>query len=238
MDISFIRKNISIIIVVCAALSASLILATSLSNYTVQKASKQFITALVEGDKPEQYCTGEVLFRVKTREIAKAEVLSISTVVIDKNKKFSRVYTEAKMLLPDKNIDVGFYEIDLIRDTEWKVFALRETMPKVNVGVPKSNLQELISDTYREYFEKISQNDSSCLAGPARTAFEKQPQKIALTGTISNLQTEIIFSGSKLILARHDYRYDSRSISVLVQYYLTEQGYKVVAVQSLGGGTN
>mgnify|MGYP000991482608 CR=1 FL=1 len=118
--------------------------------------------------------------------------------IIDKNKKFSRVYTEAKMLLPDKNIDVGFYEIDLIRDTEWKVFALRETMPKVNVGVPKSNLQELISDTYREYFEKISQNDSSCLAGPARTAFEKQPQKIALTGTISNLQTEIIFSGSKL----------------------------------------
>ncbi len=238
MDISFIRKNISIIIVVCAALSASLILATSLSNYTVQKASKQFITALVEGENPDRYCTGEVLFRVKTREIAKAEVLSISTVVIDKSRKFSRVYTEVEMLLPDKNIDVGFYEIDLIRDTEWEVFALRETLPKVSVGVPKSNLQVLLSDTYQEYFEKISQNDSSCLAGPARTAFEKQPQKIVLTGAVSGLQTEIIFSGNKLVLARHDYHYDNRPVSVLVHHYLTEQGYKVVTVQSLGGGTN
>lgn len=238
MAISFIRKNISLIILVSTVLIASLILMTSISNYTVQKVSKQFITALVEGDNPEQYCTGEVLFRVKTREIAKAEVLSISTVVIDKNKKFSRVYTEVEMLLPDKNIDTGFYEIDLFQDAEWKVFALRETMPKVGVGIPKPNLQELISDVYQEYFNKISQNDSSCLAGPAKTAFAKQPQKIALTGTISDLQTEIIFSGSKLVLARHDYRYDNRSVNVLVHYYLTEQGYKVVAVQSLGGETN
>lgn len=238
MAMSFIRKNISIIILISAVLIAGLILVTSIPNYTVQKVSKQFITALVEGDNPEQYCTGEVLFRVKTREIAKAEVLSISTVVIDKNKKFSRVYTEVEMLLPDKNIDTGFYEIDLFQDAEWKVFALRETMPKVGVGIPKPNLQELISDVYQEYFNKISQNDSSCLAGSAKTAFAKQPQKIALTGTISDLQTEIIFSGSKLVLARHDYRYDNRSVSVLVQYYLTEQGYKVVAIQSLGGETN
>lgn len=238
MVTSFIRKNISIIILISAVLIAGLILVTSIPNYTVQKVSKQFITALVEGNNPEQYCIGEVLFRVKTRETSKAEVLSISTVVIDKNRKFSRVYTEVEMLLPDKNVDVGFYEIDLIRDTEWKVFALRETMPKVSVGIPKSNLQELISDTYQEYFKKISQNDSSCLAGPARTAFEKQPQKISLTGTISRLRTEIIFSGNKLVLARHDYRYDNRSVRVLVHYYLTDQGYKVVAVQSLGGETN
>ena len=238
MVTSFIRKNISIIILISAVLIAGLILVTSIPNYTVQKVSKQFITALVEGENPDRYCAGEVLFRVKTRETVKAEVLSISTVVIDKNRKFSRVYCEVEMLLPDKTIDVGFYELDLFHDVKWKVFALRETMPKVGIRLPKPHLQEMISDTYQEYFKKISQNDSSCLAGPAKTAFEKQPQKIALTGTISDLQTEIIFSGNKLVLARHDYRYDNRPISVLVQYYLTEQGYKVVAVQSLGGETN
>lgn len=238
MVISFIRKNISAIILICAVLIASLALITNLSNYTVHKTCKQFITALVEGNNPEQYCTGETLFRVKTRETSKAEVLSISTVTLDKNKNFSRIYTEVEMLLPDKNIDIGFYEIDLIRDTEWKVFALRETMPKIGVGIPKPSLQESINDTYREYFKKISQNDSSCLAGPAKTAFEKQPYKAVLVGDISNLQSEIIFSGSKLVISRHDYSYDNRPVSVLVQYYLTKQGYKVVAIQSLGGDKN
>ncbi|WP_054697531.1 hypothetical protein [Syntrophomonas palmitatica] len=226
------------IVGLCAGIiivSVVVFLVTNRADHTIEHTCNQFISALVENRQPVKYCSGEVLYKVKTRNIIKAKVISINTKVIDVSQKYARTYVETEIELSNGTSDVGFYEIDLFKDKEtWKVIALRETMPnfKANI-IQKPGLQEAITRIYQDYFNMIGKKDTSLLAGPAKTAYEKQPQKPVLKGSIGNLQTKIVYAGKKLVIAEHEYQYDNRPVKVLVQYYLTGQGYKIVAVQLL-----
>lgn len=230
MAMLFIRKNLSVIIFISTVLIASLILITNLSNYSVQKVSKQFINALVAGDNPDQYCTGEVLYRLKTRQIvsSESEVVSVKSTVIDKSQSYARVYIVAEMKLQD-GVDVGFYEAELIKENGWKIYTLRETMPKMNSfsfpGKPD------MDSIYKKSFSQISKGDITSLAGPAKTAYRSQPALNA-KAEITDLETEILYN-NKLVIAKHSYTYDQRKIKVLAHYYKTSEGYKIVAIQSI-----
>lgn len=67
------------------------------------------------------------------------------------------------------------------------------------------------------------------MAGAARTAYKPQ---VGVKGEISDLQTEILFN-NKLVVAKHSYVYDGRLVKVLAHYYMTSEGYKIVAIQAI-----
>lgn len=193
-------------------------------------ASENFIKALINNDGPEKYCTGDVLFRIKTREMFQATPLFIKTTLIDNSRNFGRVYIEAEIELPNKAIDVGFYEAELIKEDTWKVYSFRETMPRANSFSIPWNLPEL-DQFYKDVFKQLSQGDDSCLAGPAKTAFKSQPA-LETSLEISALKTEILYN-NKLVIAKHTYIYDQRQVKVLVHYYKTAAGYKIVSIQAI-----
>jgi hypothetical protein len=194
----------------------------------INMTSGRFIKALITNTNPETYCIGEVLYRIKTREIAPAEVISIETSVIDSSRNFARVYIVAEMKL-EGEADVGFYEAELIKEDGWKVYALRETMPRVNSfslpGKPD------VEGIYEKCFSQMAQGDVSLLAGPARTAYKSQPA-LSTKPEITDLQTEILYN-NKLVIAKHSYTYDQREVRVVAHYYKTSEGYKIVAIQSI-----
>lgn len=189
-------------------------------------SDNKFIEALITDTNPEDYCTGEVLYRVSTRQTTASEVISVNSSVIDSSRNFARVYIIAEMRL-EAGVDVGFYEAELIKEDGWKVYALRETMPRVDSfslpGKPD------VGSVYEKSFSELSQGDISSLAGAARTAYKPQ---VGVKGEISNLQTNVLFN-NKLVVAKHSYVYDGRLVKVLAHYYMTSEGYKIVAIQAI-----
>lgn len=219
------KKLILITVIVALAIFISL------PDQAITENSEEFIVNLVENQNPEDYCLGDVLYRVATRETPTAEVLSISSLLIDHSKTFARVYIEVEMKLPGDIIDVGFYELELIKSPDWKVYSLRETMPRVqSFSWPQKDISGTIEQLYIDSFYQLSKGDISSLAGAARTAYKKQPPLKA--SSISDVKTEILYN-NKLVIARHSYTCDSRPVSVLVNYYDTNDGYKIVAIQSI-----
>lgn len=198
----------------------------SIPDPRITITSDKFIKALITDTDPEKYCAGEVLFKVKTREITPSEVVSVHSSVIDSTRKYARVYIVAEMKLKD-GVDVGFYEAELIKEDEWEVYALRETLPKINSFSYPTKPD--MGSIYEKSFSKITQGDASPLAGPARTSYKPQ---VGLKKEITNLQTEILYN-NKLVIAKHSYIYDSRPVKSIVHYYMTSDGYKIVAIQSL-----
>lgn len=214
-------------IIIAVALALVVLLAyTSVPDPRITMTSDKFIKALITDTDPEESCIGEVLFRVKTREITPSEVISVNSSVIDNSRSYARVYIIAEMKL-EGGVDVGFYEAELIKEDGWKVYALRETMPKINSfslpGKPD------VGSVYEKSFSELSQGDISSLAGAARTAYKQQ---VGVKSKISNLQTEILFN-NKLVVAKHSYVYDNRPVKVLAHYYKTSEGYKIVAIQAI-----
>lgn len=203
-----------------------ILVVTAIPDPKITITSDKFIKALITDTDPEKYCIGEVLFKVKTREITPSKVISVRSSIIDCSRKYSRVYIVAEIKLKD-GIDVGFYEAELIKDDEWKVYALRETMPRIDSfnlpGKPD------MGSIYKESFYQFAQGDAAPLAGPARTSFKKLS---GLKSEITNLQTQILFN-NKLVIAQHTYNYDGRPVKVLTHYYKTSEGYKIVAIKSL-----
>ncbi len=224
----FQKKAIALIIL-------ALLIVGGVAHYTVPDpritaTTNNFVTALLNNENPENYCTGDVLFRIKTRELSKATPVSIKTTLTDNSRDFGRVYIEAEIQLPDKSIDVGFYEAELIKDDGWKVYSFRETLPRTNSFSIPWNAPELGS-FYEEVFKQLSKNNDSLLAGPAKTAFKNQPM-LKTTPEIQDLTTEILYN-SKLVIAKHTYTYDGRQVKVLAHYYKTVDGFKIVSMQAL-----
>lgn len=222
------KKTIALIII--AFLIVGGVAYNTIPDPRITATSKNFVMALINNENPEEYCTGDVLFRIKTREIFQATPISIKATLTDNSKNFGRVYIEAEIELPDKNIDVGFYEAELIKEDTWKVYSFRETMPRANSFSIPWNLPEL-DQFYKDVFKQLSQGDDSSLAGPAKTAFKSQPA-LETSPEISDLKTEILYN-SKLVIAKHTYIYDQRQVKVLAHYYKTTAGHKIVSIQAI-----
>lgn len=224
---AFIKKYQSIIIIGIVLLLIAAVALIAVPDPGMTNTSNAFIKALITKKNPEKYCTGEVLYRVKTSKISPAKIISVQSTVIDSSKNYGKVYVVAEMEM-DSVVDVGFYEAELIKDNGWKVFALRETMPRVNsFSLPFSAPD--VGSFYKNSFSQISQGDASSLAGPARTAYQQQK---GLKSEITDLKTKILYN-NKVIIAVHSYIYDGRQVKVLVYYYKTTEGLKIVSIQNL-----
>lgn len=219
-------KTVSIILL-------PLILVISIAYFSIPDpritiTSNKFIEAVITDTNPEDYCTGEILYRVSTRQITASEAILVKSSIIDSSRNFARVYIIAEMKL-ESGVDVGFYEAELIKEDGWKVYALRETMPRADSfnlpGKPD------VGNIYEKSFLEMSQGDISSLAGAAKTAYKSQPA-LSTKPEITNLETEILYN-NKLVIAKHSYIYEQREIKVLAHYYKTSEGYKVVAIQSI-----
>ncbi|NLN49951.1 MAG: hypothetical protein GX154_12875 [Clostridiales bacterium] len=188
--------------------------------------SRDFIEALITAEDPEKYCCGEVLYQVVNSKLEPAEALNVKTIVTENTGNYAKVYIVAEMR-HSGGIDVGFYEAMLTKEDKWKVYALKETMPQI---VALNLLVEpKINGLYEKCIADLAVGDADLLAGPARTAYKKQT---GIKAEITDLQTETIYN-NKLVIAKHSYKYDKRDVRVMVFYYPTTEGYKIVSVQAL-----
>ena len=198
----------------------------SIPDPCITTTSHNFVRALITADSPEDYCRGEVLYQVKNSTLNPAEVLDIKTIVTGNTHRYAKVYIVAEMKLQD-GVDVGFYEAELVKEDKWEIYTLKETMPQIiSFNLPTN---PDIDNIYERCIANLSEGNSELLAGPARTAYKSQT---GIKGEITGLQTEILYN-NKLVIAKHTYMYGERLVKVLVHYYKTSEGYKIVSIQAL-----
>ena len=217
-------KSAIIIIISLLVIISVVVLTTPDPRITL--TSYRFIEALVTDKTPEEYCCGDVLYKVKNTSSAPAEIIKTKTIVIDDTFRYARVYIEVEMKTAS-SVDVGFYEAELIKENNWKIYSLRETLPKVvSYSLPG---HPQIGGVYKKCISNMTKGDNSLLIGPAKTAY-KIPTDIG--GEISNMKTEILYNND-LVVAKHVYKYDGREVKTLVHYYKTTEGYKIASIQAL-----
>ena len=217
-------KSIAIMIFSLAVILS--VVALTVPDPRITTTSQNFIKALITAGEPEKYCCGEVLFQVKNSQLKPAESIDIKTMVTENTRNYAKVYIVAEMKLKD-GVDVGFYEAELLKQDQWKVYSLKETIPQImSFDLP---VTVNVDYTFKKCVEDLSVGNTELLAGPAKTAYKVQT---GVKGEITDLQTKILYN-NKLVIAEHSYKYDGRPVKVLARYFKTTEGYKIVTIQAL-----
>lgn len=141
--------------------------------------------------------------------------------------------------------DVVFYEVKLLKEKDkWKIYHLEEKDPsfvydKSNDLVSEDKENEL-KNIFSEYIKKLSEGEyqkaSESLIGRAKKMHNKANpalNQLNLVNEVTNLESNIIYQEEKIAISKFNYTNDNRPLSVLVYFYLTEQGWRIYNVNQI-----
>jgi len=225
---------------------------------TVENTARTYLRALATGDvvAAREVSTGraaDAASRLEGKDLA-AQVVDMKVEVEAYSDSWARVLATVELALKDGSPDVGWYELELVRDGGvWKAYSLREVPPamKGNVnGLPKWVRQlPLFGDSagekelreaeavFRGYLDDLAagryKEAARWLAGPALKKHLDSMElleKGRIIEQVSNLVLTPLGSGDKVMLAEAGYRADEKDVWVIVTFYHTALGWRIVVI--------
>lgn len=207
-----------------------------------EKTADEFLCALAGGDIPEAVLVGgQVAYKLaqaRENELPRAEVTTVDTETVAASEKWARVRAIVELTLADGSPDIGWYELELINQDDWKIVNVRETVPMV-AGRGRRVSDKDLAET-RAVFErylslmaagKYEQAAKECLAGPARRGQEAGASalgKATVIKDVRDLKATALYGRDKLAVVDCRYRADERPVRVLATFWRTTQGWRVV----------
>lgn len=195
--------------------------------------------------------------RLEGKDLA-AQVVDMRMEVTAYSSSWARVFATAELTLKDGSPDVGWYELELVRNNgAWKVYSLREVPPVV-----KGNLSELppwlrklplIGDgsrekelkeaeaVFRSYLDDLAagryKEAVRWLAGPAlreHLAVADVLGRGKLLEAVSDLSLTPLVQDGKLLISQCNYSVEARQTRTVAVFYRTAQGWKIANI-AMGG---
>ncbi len=231
-------KNKSAIIVAIILIACALFGGIKYQRSLEIKTSiNAFMTYLCNNNIQEavSLSAGNLAWKLQTSShVPIAQPIKIDTRMINYNSNWARAYTNIEMILDDGNIGMSWYELDMIYDGKWKVFDIRETMPKVSDSFKPSigELQQVV-EQYVDLIYAGDQDAKKHLVGPARSADENAGQKPFLRGKPQNLQLQVLYGNNLAAVAKTTYTIDDQKINTIITFCKSAQGWKIAYIQSL-----
>lgn len=207
-----------------------------------RRVAGEYVASLARGDpkSAKNLSVGSAAFAATRLEglNAKAEVQKVRAFLAVLGSGWAVVGVEAELVLADGTADVGWYEVELVRDGgSWKVAALREAPPFVSgVGLPaRGKDAEEAKAVFQEYLSLLSQGRYAEAArlcvGPARTAQEKQAPVLGsapIFKEVGRVSSKPLWRRGRYLALFASYGADGRQVKTVVLMYRTFQGWRII----------
>jgi hypothetical protein len=219
---------------------------TGLTSHASVHAAERFLTALCAGDLPKarELSAGRVAWDLSRQpSLPEAEVVDLDVSVVARSDKWAKVRARLEVVLADGTHDVGWYDMNLVRNEQgWVVTHMDDTgLPVFGWGFGKSVEADLRA-VMETYLRTLAQGDydgaGRFLAGPARRAHERAAPMLGQGRVISAFEEvdgEVLWSDGKRAVARFSYKADGRDVAVQVFAYRTGEGWKLVQIHPGSG---
>lgn len=198
----------------------------------IKIASRQFIVAVAEKGSPN------TLIQINQKS-KKAKVEKIYCSVLAYSEKWAKSLVTVELTLADKTLDIGWYELELVKQDVWKVSSINKVSPRTT-GYSKRLSQdnkEAIEHIFIQYLSMVQKADYESsmkyLAGPAREAHEKYSKQLGLEPLINDfadLQSQVLWSNRQYAVIEFTYKVDGRKADVISGFYKTKQGWKLTTI--------
>lgn len=244
--------------VVVAVVGIALYMGFSRVDPGIVKTAEGYLRALAGGNvaAAREVSVGgaaDAASRLEGKDLA-AQVVDMKVEVAAYSSSWARVLATVELALKDGSPDVGWYELELVKDGEaWKVYGLREVPPVVkgNVsGLPRWVRQlPLFGDSaggkelreaeavFRGYLDDLAagryKEAVRWLAGPALREHWAAGNVLAvgkLLGAVSEVSMVSLAEDGKALVVRYGYQVDGREARLVVTFYETRQGYRIISV--------
>ncbi|MGB9849111.1 MAG: hypothetical protein ACPLSY_04715 [Moorellaceae bacterium] len=209
-------------------------------------AAKDFAAAaaLCEGAARDAVLRGEALKeKIPAGEITAEEYDATAS------GSLALVRAAVETATPDGGCDVGWFELELERmDKEWKVFSITQGRPPIpredSIGMKlflsrrKGAIPEEACDAFSAYLNDLAagryREAARHLAGPALHAHTATGPVLGIAPLfkeVSAIEWMRMAGDERTLVARASYTVDGREAAVVVTFYRTKNGWKVVEIE-------
>ncbi|WP_406676431.1 hypothetical protein [Moorella sp. ACPs] len=175
-----------------------------------------------------------------------ARVDEISTSLQALGRDWARVKATVELTLKDGTADVGWYELDVMKEAGgWKVVSFREGAPDLSgwsLVLGRAGDVEAAKEVFVGYLDDLAagryKEADQWLAGPAlkeHLAAGDVLSKGKLLEAVSEVSLTPLARDGKLLVARCDYHAGEKKIGVAAVFYRTAQGWRIVGIQNVLG---
>ncbi|MHB1126950.1 MAG: hypothetical protein ACYC2T_08335 [Bacillota bacterium] len=208
----------------------------------ILEISEKYLNALGSGNAEEAMAhssgaASQAALRLKGQNV-QALVKGLEASVKSHGRGWAKVLATVDLLLEDGTFDVGWYSLELVQKADgWKVIAFRETEPVITGSRLRSLDTGEASGVFLQYIQYLADNRyneaARLLAGPARKAHEQAASvlsKAPFFKKVSNVEMVPVWHQGKFLKARAEYTIDERRTMVMVLFYKTKAGLRIIEV--------
>lgn len=242
------RKKI-ILLIIAAMVIAGLLLIFALqyvmampSRHTAEVYLRALATGDVDGAKAvSSGKAAEAAGKLEGKNLA-ARVDEVSTSVQALGRGWARVKATVELTIADGTADVGWYELDVIKEVgSWKVVSFREDAPDLSgwsLVWGRTGDVAAAKEVFAGYLDALAAGkwDEAVkyLAGPARKSMEASRDMLgkgAVFGKVESLQAKLIWARGKEMMVKFGYKANGRDIVVLADLHRTIQGWRIIGLR-------
>ncbi|AOQ23119.1 hypothetical protein MTAT_29710 [Moorella thermoacetica] len=211
----------------------------------IEKAAQSYLQALATGDlaaarEVSEGRAAEAAGMLEGKNLA-ARVDEISTSLQALGHDWARVKATVELTLKDGTADVGWYELDVMKETDgWKVVSFREGAPDLSgwsLVLGRAGDVEAAKEVFADYLEALAAGkwDEAVkyLAGPARKSMEASRDVLSkgkIIGRVDDLQAKLVWASGKEMVVEFSYKVDGRNVNLMTTFYRTIDKWKVVEI--------
>lgn len=233
------RKKLLTVCLIAVFLASGFAVFKLLAASDCRHAGEIFLTAVASGDTDTalEYAAGQVAWNLKTNASpAAARVIDIDTDIVALGENWARLNATAELVLRDGMLDVGWYQLDMVKEENWKIIAIKETVPDIKGAVLYVKDIPEVREAFRMYLACLENGDYEeslkYLAGPAKRAQEASSFKGKVTGRLRSLKMTPLYARGKLAVFKANYTNDGKPVSVQVVFYKIQDEWKLVSVNT------
>lgn len=233
-----------VIVVLIIAVTGSFLIYGNSINTQIKNTAINFTQLLIEGKAQDaaNLSAGSVKYNLATNQKSNGsyQYLNADAQIETANPKVAIVHVAASY--KSDALNVSFYKLSMVKqDNSFKVFQVVEEDPTLltDKTIFQDKPDSFIS-VYQSYLTGIEKQDykkaGEVLIGKAKKSHDSTSQylqKTKLVQNISDLKADVISSSQKQAAVTFSYTNDNRSISTIVYFYNTVEGWKIYDISQI-----
>ncbi|GAF24685.1 heme/copper-type cytochrome/quinol oxidases, subunit 2 [Moorella thermoacetica Y72] len=212
---------------------------------SVEQAARFYLQAMATGDLAaargvSEGRSAEAAGKLEGKNLA-ARVDEISTSLQALGRDWARVKATVELTLKDGTADVGWYELDVMKEAGgWKVISFREDEPDLSgwsLLWGRIGDVEAAREVFAGYLDALAAGkwDEAVkyLAGPVRKSMEASREVLGhgkIIGKVDDLQARLIWAEGKEVMVEFSYKVDGRDVDLAAVFYQTKDGWKIIEI--------